>query len=178
MAHVLDASSEARKNVNPRSRVGRAVAAVVGKREQVLATLRLGKICRPSGSNATPRRGVGGPSFVRRSTLVRSGPTRDELTSHSLEQERRGARSIRRILIFDEATRSLDAPTAEHFAETVNQLKDKVTMLFIAHALPKNLQMDGGVRIGTGTLSAVGGVADEARPHDNDEKISGSKGAP
>jgi len=65
-----------------------------------------------------------------------------------------------RILIFDEATSSLDAPTAEHFAATVNQLKGKVTMLFIAHALPKNLQVDEIVRIGAGTLGAVGAVHD------------------
>ena len=53
-----------------------------------------------------------------------------------------------RILIFDEATSSLDLPTAEHFCATVNQLKGKVTMLFITHALPKNLQVDEIVRIG------------------------------
>jgi subfamily B ATP-binding cassette protein HlyB/CyaB len=47
-----------------------------------------------------------------------------------------------KILIFDEATSSLDAPTAEHFCATINQLKGKVTMLFITHALPKNLQVD------------------------------------
>ena len=52
-----------------------------------------------------------------------------------------------KILIFDEATSALDAQTAEHFAATVNQLKGKVTMLFITHALPKNLQVDEVVRI-------------------------------
>jgi subfamily B ATP-binding cassette protein HlyB/CyaB len=52
-----------------------------------------------------------------------------------------------RILIFDEATSSLDAVTAEHFSATVNQLKGKVTMLFITHALPKNLQVDEIVHI-------------------------------
>ncbi|HJV80490.1 peptidase domain-containing ABC transporter, partial [Noviherbaspirillum sp.] len=41
------------------------------------------------------------------------------------------------ILIFDEATSALDVPTAEHFAHTINALKGKVTMLFIAHGLPK-----------------------------------------
>ena len=60
-----------------------------------------------------------------------------------------------RILIFDEATSSLDATTAEHFAATINQLKGKVTMLFITHALPKNLMVDEVVRIGQGSLSAV-----------------------
>jgi subfamily B ATP-binding cassette protein HlyB/CyaB len=61
-----------------------------------------------------------------------------------------------KILLFDEATSSLDAQTAEHFAATINQLKGKVTMLFIAHALPKNLLVDEVVRIGIGTLAAVG----------------------
>jgi ATP-binding cassette, subfamily B, bacterial HlyB/CyaB len=53
-----------------------------------------------------------------------------------------------KILIFDEATSSLDSATAEHFAQTVNQLKGKVTMLFITHALPKSLQVDDVIRIG------------------------------
>jgi subfamily B ATP-binding cassette protein HlyB/CyaB len=52
-----------------------------------------------------------------------------------------------KILIFDEATSALDTQTAEHFATTVNQLKGKVTMLFITHALPRNLQVDEVVRI-------------------------------
>lgn len=55
-----------------------------------------------------------------------------------------------RVLIFDEATSSLDANTAEHFAATINQLKGKVTILFIAHALPRNLQIDHFVTIGDG----------------------------
>ena len=63
-----------------------------------------------------------------------------------------------KILIFDEATSSLDAPTAEHFAATINQLKGKVTMLFITHALPKNLLVDEVVKIEVGALSAVGMV--------------------
>ncbi|MGO9446894.1 MAG: peptidase domain-containing ABC transporter [Thiobacillaceae bacterium] len=60
-----------------------------------------------------------------------------------------------KILLFDEATSSLDVQTSEHFAATVNQLRGKVTMLFIAHALPKNLQVDEVVRIGAGNLTAV-----------------------
>jgi len=66
-----------------------------------------------------------------------------------------------KILIFDEATSSLDSSTAEHFAATINQLKGKVTMLFITHALPKNLLVDEVVRIGR-ALSAVGGGHEEA----------------
>ncbi|MGB8598823.1 MAG: peptidase domain-containing ABC transporter [Burkholderiales bacterium] len=53
-----------------------------------------------------------------------------------------------KILIFDEATSSLDSYTAEHFAATINQMKGKVTMLFITHAMPKNLLVDEIVMIG------------------------------
>ena len=47
-----------------------------------------------------------------------------------------------KILIFDEAVSNLDQPTAEHFAQTVNRLKGKVTMLFITHHVPRGLQVD------------------------------------
>lgn len=53
-----------------------------------------------------------------------------------------------KVLIFDEATSNLDQATAEQFAHTVNQLKGKVTMLFIAHNLPRNLQVDETFRLG------------------------------
>ena len=53
-----------------------------------------------------------------------------------------------KILIFDEATSSLDEATAESFANTVNRLKGKVSMLFIAHQLPKSLKVDQLVRLG------------------------------
>jgi len=53
-----------------------------------------------------------------------------------------------RILIFDEATSNLDQQTAEHFAATVNQLKGKVSMIFITHQLPKGLQVDEVFRFG------------------------------
>jgi subfamily B ATP-binding cassette protein HlyB/CyaB len=67
-----------------------------------------------------------------------------------------------KILIFDEATSSLDSTTAEHFAATINQLKGKVTMMFITHAMPKNLLVDEVVRIGQGVLSAVSEARDGA----------------
>jgi subfamily B ATP-binding cassette protein HlyB/CyaB len=70
-----------------------------------------------------------------------------------------------RLLVFDEATSSLDSNTAEHFAATINQLKGKVSMLFITHAMPKSLQVDEVVRIGHGSLSAVN---DE---HEGTEKV-------
>jgi subfamily B ATP-binding cassette protein HlyB/CyaB len=68
-----------------------------------------------------------------------------------------------KILVFDEATSSLDANTAEHFAATINQLKGKVSMLFITHAMPKNLLVDEVVRIGQGVLSAVSDSNDQAK---------------
>jgi len=63
-----------------------------------------------------------------------------------------------RILIFDEATTSLDSATAEQFARTVNQFRGKVTMLFIAHQLPKGLQVDSVVTLGPSAtrMSVVG----------------------
>ncbi len=53
-----------------------------------------------------------------------------------------------RVLIFDESTSNLDAETAEHFARTVNHLKSHVTMLFIAHQLPRGLQVDKVINLG------------------------------
>src|SRR5688572_9779374 len=47
-----------------------------------------------------------------------------------------------KILIFDEATSNLDASTSESLAKTVNSLKGKVTVLFIAHQVPAALQAD------------------------------------
>lgn len=55
-----------------------------------------------------------------------------------------------KILLFDEATASLDAPTAERFAATVNRLKHGVTTLFIAHQIPKGLDVDEIVSLGAG----------------------------
>jgi subfamily B ATP-binding cassette protein HlyB/CyaB len=52
------------------------------------------------------------------------------------------------ILVFDEATSNLDPETAEQFARTVNRLRGKVTMLFIAHQLPRGLKVDGVLQIG------------------------------
>ena len=53
-----------------------------------------------------------------------------------------------RILVFDEATSNLDDPTAEAFAQTVNRLKGQVTILFIAHRLPRGLQADEVLQLG------------------------------
>jgi subfamily B ATP-binding cassette protein HlyB/CyaB len=53
-----------------------------------------------------------------------------------------------KVLLFDEATSAVDLATAEQLARTINSLKGRVTILFIAHALPRNLQADHVVRIG------------------------------
>jgi ATP-binding cassette, subfamily B, bacterial HlyB/CyaB len=47
-----------------------------------------------------------------------------------------------KVLIFDEATSNLDAATAESLARTINHLKGKATILFIAHQVPPGLQID------------------------------------
>jgi len=60
-----------------------------------------------------------------------------------------------KILIFDEATSSLDTPTAESFAKTVNQLKGKVSMLFIAHQLPSSLKVDEIVHLRAATVTGT-----------------------
>ena len=60
-----------------------------------------------------------------------------------------------KVLIFDEAVSNLDQQTAEQFAQTVNKLKGKVTILFITHQLPKGLQVDEAVVLGkTETMQA------------------------
>lgn len=57
-----------------------------------------------------------------------------------------------KVLIFDEATSALDPATANSFASTINALRGKVTMLFVTHALPKNLHVDQIYVIGGGHL--------------------------
>jgi subfamily B ATP-binding cassette protein HlyB/CyaB len=59
-----------------------------------------------------------------------------------------------RVLIFDEATSHLDAPVAEELAATINALKGKATILFIAHAIPRGLQMDEALRFGARVAGA------------------------
>jgi len=67
------------------------------------------------------------------------------------------------VLIFDEATSNLDAQTAESFAQTINQLKGKVTMLFIAHNLPRGLLVDEVNEVGRRS-AAKGGAAGASGP--------------
>ena len=52
-----------------------------------------------------------------------------------------------RILVFDEATASLDRDTAEALARTASRLRGSVTILFIAHQLPEALAVDAVVRL-------------------------------
>ena len=69
-----------------------------------------------------------------------------------------------RVLIFDEATSSLDGPTAEAFASTVNQLKGQVTMIFVTHAMPRTLQVDEVYIVRDGALrKAISRVKEEAK---------------
>jgi len=75
-----------------------------------------------------------------------------------------------KVLIFDEATSNLDPQTAEHFAATVNQLRGKATLIFITHALPKNLRLDEVVRIGSEKLSVLDG--DRTEPGHYDKRQS------
>ncbi len=60
-----------------------------------------------------------------------------------------------KILVFDEATSNLDEPTAEAFARTINQLKGKVTVLFIAHQVPKAPTVHEVVYLSAATAAKV-----------------------
>lgn len=52
-----------------------------------------------------------------------------------------------RVLLFDEATASLDADTADALARTISKLRGRVTMLFIAHQIPDSLAVDATARL-------------------------------
>lgn len=69
-----------------------------------------------------------------------------------------------KVLIFDEATSALDAETAEHFAKTINALKGKVTMLFITHALPRNLRIDEIIHVSKQGARQLHAVAPASQP--------------
>ena len=57
------------------------------------------------------------------------------------------------ILIFDEAASNLYQHAAELFAQTINKLKGKVTILFITHQLPKGLAVDEAILLGKETIN-------------------------
>jgi subfamily B ATP-binding cassette protein HlyB/CyaB len=66
-----------------------------------------------------------------------------------------------KILVFDEATSSLDVPTAEKFARTVNRLKGAATILFIAHQVPGTLEADEQIVLRPERLSSIRLVEDD-----------------
>ena len=78
-----------------------------------------------------------------------------------------------KILIFDEATSNLDGETSEKFAATVNKLKGRVTMIFIAHQLPRSLKVDQIVRIDAGGGAAKSGDAAIPKKSSPDGGLSG-----
>ena len=53
-----------------------------------------------------------------------------------------------KVLIFDEAVASLDEESASHVAAAVNDLAGKVTVLFITHKVPKNLNVQQHLKLG------------------------------
>jgi len=61
-----------------------------------------------------------------------------------------------KILIFDEATSSLDRETADRFAQTLNRLKGQVTILFVAHQVPRGLAVDEVVTLDTNAAARPG----------------------
>jgi subfamily B ATP-binding cassette protein HlyB/CyaB len=64
-----------------------------------------------------------------------------------------------RILIFDEATASLDRDTAEAIGRTVSRLRGSVTMLFIAHHLPESLAVDATAKLEQPQTGVTHGIA-------------------
>lgn len=52
-----------------------------------------------------------------------------------------------RILMFDEATSSLDPALADEMIETANRLRGTIAVLFIGHRLPERLRCDTVVRL-------------------------------
>jgi subfamily B ATP-binding cassette protein HlyB/CyaB len=53
-----------------------------------------------------------------------------------------------RVLVFDEAVASLDDEAAEQVAKAVNEVRGKVTVLFITHKVPKSLVVDQHLSLG------------------------------
>jgi ATP-binding cassette, subfamily B, bacterial HlyB/CyaB len=59
------------------------------------------------------------------------------------------------ILVFDEAVSNLDQQTAEQFAKTINKLKGRVTLLFITHQIPRALNVDEVIELGSNPLRSI-----------------------
>lgn len=63
-----------------------------------------------------------------------------------------------------ESTSGLDEAAAEHIAQTVNALRGRVTMVFVAHRVPKGLQVDRHVDLAGPSASGQSGRRDLAGP--------------
>ena len=72
------------------------------------------------------------------------------------------------ILIFDEAASNLDQHTAELFAQTINKLKGKVTILFITRQLPRGLAVDEAILLGKETTETT---TENQTNANSDEKV-------
>ncbi|KVP39714.1 hypothetical protein WJ87_05895 [Burkholderia ubonensis] len=55
-----------------------------------------------------------------------------------------------KILIFDESTANLDSASAEAIAQTINHLKGKLTIVFVAHHMPRGLNVDRVIKLPEG----------------------------
>ena len=63
-----------------------------------------------------------------------------------------------KVLLFDEATSSLDQHTADRFGQTVNKLKGVATIVFIAHQVPRTLAVDDVLQLSAEGAAAPQGV--------------------
>lgn len=52
------------------------------------------------------------------------------------------------VLIFDEAVSGLDDVAMEQIAQIANDLKGRVTILFITHKVPRSLKVDTHLQLG------------------------------
>jgi subfamily B ATP-binding cassette protein HlyB/CyaB len=68
------------------------------------------------------------------------------------------------ILVFDEATASLDRDTAEALGRTISRLRGRVTIVFIAHHLPDSLAVDVTARLERARAGFLHELADAAAP--------------
>jgi subfamily B ATP-binding cassette protein HlyB/CyaB len=82
------------------------------------------------------------------------------------------------VLIFDEAASALDAATAESFAQTVNALRGEVTMIYIAHALPRALRVDEVVQLGRRGVKKLRLAREEAQQQDHNVGSSDDAASP
>jgi subfamily B ATP-binding cassette protein HlyB/CyaB len=73
---------------------------------------------------------------------------RSQVDAEAAPGDRTRVAEAPRILIFDEATSHLDASTSEQLADTINRIKGRVTVLFIAHQMPKGLSVDATFQMG------------------------------